>query len=254
MVDTLVAFGCSHTSGYKSCVEKLTNVKDTVYYSYAYYLFQKLKFRNYENYARTGASNIEICSDLNNFIFNKQHLHHRCLVVVGWTGDNRFTIINKDRDDPYCNYIENKYDLKFKNVNAINPKALQSLNDIIRGIRKCTFESMFHIVSDLLDRFYYNTWLCTDNNAMLKYSAVTLLQRYNIQYITFPTILHRYHLLYDLLPPSNNIRLYTEGGNNINFDMLEKYKCFVSGHHMNQYGHEALSKYLFKYIIEQQLL
>lgn len=274
MINTLVAFGCSNTYG---CEAIGTNRKtfQCMFNSYPYFLSQKLNLA-YRNYAKNGSSNNAIGMSVVDFLLKNPNLHSKIFVVIGWTGDNRMTVLNPTgHEDNISQHGEINESVLIKDIDRKAPNQLfpylSNLCDKIFINSKLTKKLLFshyiekygndqkdflrYMLRDLLSIFVFNTEPYTFTNTAIRYSIIQLLQSCNITYLTLPTITHYPHPLYELFPSKNNIKCYDTNENMI-FDpesMFQAYKYNGAGH-TSVFGHTKIASYLYDYIKEQNIL
>lgn len=257
MIDTLVAFGCSNTFG--SEVFGPNDIRpESIYYAYPYYLSQKLNLPNYYNFAKYGASNFAISIKVLNYIFNNKDRHKNIFVVIGWSGDNRFTLVDRKNEEftvyaPTINdniemLIDSQPDSKFINKKTFIEYVLSYYSLYCKYPKQRFF---IPLLRDLFIYYFFNTHIIIFLNAMVKYNTVQLLQHFNISYITIPTILYYNHPLYELLPQHNNISCYDKNEKVI-FEMAEKYSKYKEPNttHINKHGHLKFAEEIYEYIQE----
>lgn len=271
MVDTLVAFGCSNTYG-NEALEAGKTSPDNIYHAYPYHLCQKLNIPNYRNYSVSGSSNVAIGMKVVDFILNNQHLHKNIFVVIGWSGDNRLTIVKpggsessiRSRDKSTASVISGNMNTKTTDQvfdclgklqdkvffnNGFTKKLLFSHYIEKHGVYEKNF--LQNLLRDLLTIFVFNTEPFIFLNAIVRYGVTQLLHSYNIQYITIPTILHFPHSIYKLLSKSNNIMCYSD-----NEDLIfEPEKLFLANKHYgachtSSTGHMKIAEFLYSFMCE----
>jgi hypothetical protein len=226
MIDTLVAFGCSNTYGSETInIGDTTNIKN-IYQAYPYFLSQKLNIANYINYARVSASNFEIAYKVYNYIIKADKQYNKnTLLVIGWSGDERFPLFIKDKFSTLRQKTTPK-DADYQNTTAIN--------------------SIFR-------NFFFETPICTFLNAFVRTCITFILERYEIPYITIPTILYNNHQIYQLLNHRNNVLCYDQD-DNIVFNFYDFKQRHSPGKHLMKDEHEKFAEWLYEYIVKNKTL
>jgi hypothetical protein len=251
MIDTLCAFGCSNTFGCESLAAN-DRSEQNIFHAYPYFLSQKLKIPNYLNFAKGGASNLEIAYKVIEYVLTLPKDKSNIFLVIGWTGNARFSFLHKK---------------KIKSVQYINDESIEArkrLHNIIDGKFGCEklfaklilpFEEKFqkkdnlNIIRELMSIYFFYTELCTVLNVIIRFAISAWLDRCNISYITLPTILYANHPLYDSITKIKNIQSYNEN-NKIVFDFNNfKQQERIKQDHLTESEHYIVADYLYNYII-----
>jgi hypothetical protein len=258
MIDTLVAFGCSNTYGSEVFGIK-DNRPESIYYAYSYYLSQRLGLSGYQNYAKPDASNFDIGMSVIDFVLNNKQQHNKIFVIIGWTGDNRFTVVDtcgneKQIRKPHTrNVIKDLYD---NNPSSIVKACTRFLREYCLTYRtRIDHWFFFPLFRDLFAYYVFNTKTIIFLNAAIKYCTIQVLRAFNIPYLSLPTVLYHNHPLYELSSQKNNIVCYDKD-ENVVFEMNEKYKKYKEPNtaHINRHGHNKFAEELFNYIQEHDLI
>lgn len=268
MIDTLLAFGCSHTYGdeaisdYNIGIDKQQNI----YAAFPFFLSQYLKCKNYHNYSVCGSSNQEIASTLyDKLFFHKDEINEkRVFIVIGWTSNNRLKI-SQSTPRSYFSFINTLNNiplisrLKYyaKKNEELNPKCENNSITVTHGIVKLIYNILYSVSikkttesyrafnrkfykekienkfsNDFIigiEKHIFNTNSNNDTNFFIKLCVDLYLTQHNIPYIALPTIKNNANTHDDLLNKKNNISP---------FDFNFETKCFVK-HFGKKYGYSS---------------
>jgi len=251
MIDTLVAFGCSHTYGSEAIVAGDCCSKKNIYFSYAYYLSKKLEIKHYINKARSGASNLEIAYNIVNHLYQSPSpTSNRQIILIGWSGDRRFPIVNNNKI--LTAMVRDVDSDKSKVVHQIlNGRKSEGIFGFIKD--HFLFNNKKDIFRFLLDYYFLNTDMCVLLNVLVKFAVITLLECRGIPYITIPTILYVNHDIYKLFAKKNNITCYNDD-NDIVFDFLSFKKSTLPKLHLTSSEHKVFADYLYNFIKENNIM
>lgn len=268
MIDTLLAFGCSHTYGDEAIADYNIGIdkQQNIYAAFPFFLSQHLKCRNYHNYSISGSSNQEIAS----IIFDKLNFHkkeineNRVFIVIGWTSNNRLKVSQSNPRSYFSlintlNHIPLISRLKYyaKKTEELNPLCESNSITITHGIVKLIYNILFNVsikkttepyrafnrnffknkIEDKfsndfiigIEKHIFNTSGNNDTNFFIKLCVDQYLTRYNIPYVALPTIKNDVNVHQHLLNQKNNISP---------FDYNFETNCFIK-HFGNKYGHSS---------------
>jgi hypothetical protein len=227
MIETLVAFGCSNTYGSETIDAGDTTNPKNIYHAYPYFLSQKFSVPiNYINLARVSASNLEIAYKVYNYIIELvKQKRKNVFIVIGWSGDERFPLFKKGE------------------FGTMRPKT-KPLN--LWQENTTALNSIFRL-------FFFETPISTFLNALIRVGISLLLERYEIPYITIPTILYHTHPLYDLLDRKSNILCYDQN-ENIIFNYHNFKQPRSTSRHLTECEQKEFAEWLYNYIIANKTL
>lgn len=240
MKPTLVAIGCSHTSGselYNGVSEHPENRK----LAYPKKIADKLGM-DYINIAINGGSNDYIFRSTIEFINNNLRDIQNYRFLIGWTSSLRIELRFHDEDDHifFRHYDMDFYDKKY--IPITSGLTHDQVED--RGIRGIVKK---HNV-DLLDYV-----LCTDKFANYAFSLQSIFELYNIKYFMHNTI-HGQEITKNnkktvkqlirnpryYMPTDNTETFYFYCKDKLGFTDITKY------HHHKQPAHDAWSEILYE--------
>jgi hypothetical protein len=278
MIDTLIAFGCSNTYGAEAIRDDDHNNEENINSSYAKYLSDHLKCKNYINLAECGISNFVISSKVISLLpqYIEKYGRENIFVVIGWTDNNRIRL--------YLNNIIPFKEVYREIVDAgewplicmLMPESVNNRTD--KDLTKKFYELFKKF--PFIDKFFmgilkyiFRTPSFYYTNICVKMATEYYLNKYNIKYFTFPTLrshpIHYKDLIFKdpnldkffidaefLLDEKHNIYENNKDGS-CNFDMLKKFGEFGksnSGGHLKASAHKKLAKYLFDEICSRNIL
>jgi len=265
MIDTLLAFGCSHTYGDEAISDYNIGIKkeENIYASYPYFLSQHLNCEHYYNYSICGGSNQEISSSLfEKILIHKKEIDEkRVFIVIGWTTNNRIKVTSHTPSS-YCSLINTINNLPLidrlkyytKNSKNLQPKHTGYTITVVHGIVKLVYNIMLGMPvtkpSELyrsfnrdfykskienqfstdfitgIEKHIFNTESNDDTNFFIKLCVDQYLVSNNIPYISFPTFKNTLNSKEVLLSKKNNLSPA---------DFSLDSQCFIK-HYGNKYG------------------
>lgn len=278
MIDTLIAFGCSNTHGAESIRDDDHYNEENINFSYAKYLSDYLKCKNYINLAVCGISNFVISSKIISLLpqYIEKYGRENIFVVIGWTDNNRIRLY-LNNIIPFKEAYREIFDAgEWPLICMLMPESVN--NKIDKSHTKNYYElfKKFPYIEKFfmgLLRYIFRTPSFYYANICVKMATEYFLKKNNIKYFAFPTLrshsIHYKDLIYKdpnldkfffdaefLLDEKHNIYENNKDGS-CNFDMLNKFGEFgksKSGGHLKASAHEKLAKYLFDEICSRNIL
>lgn len=261
---TLLAFGCSNTRGAEAINDYDDgNFDENINKQYAYpkHVAEMLGY-NYVNLAVNGISNQQIASEVINTLCHQDiYDSNNVFVIIGWTDDDRIAIAKTpSKNFRYSKKSEEITTLSHSYVIAHTKSQLcQSLTPLEKKHIQSTRDLSFDFIAGVAERIFLSKNY-SDMNFYVKFATACILEEMKIPYITLPTLYYHYNNLYDLFfltnKQKNNIQHYKINGE-INFNYIAKFKEYgvsKSGAHLKADAHLQAGKYLYNYIVENNLL
>jgi len=278
MIDTLIAFGCSNTYGAEAIVDDDHMNPENINFSYAKYLSDLLKCKNYINLAANGISNFVISSKVISLLpqYIEKYGKENIFVIIGWTDNNRMRL-HLNNIIPFKEAHREVFDAgEWPLICKLMPETVNSRVD------KSHIEKYENLMKKFpyIDRFFmgllryiFRTPSFYFTNICVKMATEYFLKNNNIKYFAFPSLrsfsIHYNDLVYKdpqrdkyflnaefLLDEKHNIYENNKDGT-VNFDMLNKFGVFgrsKSGGHLKAAAHKELADFLFKEISSRNIL
>jgi hypothetical protein len=294
MIDTIVAFGCSHTQGDESVVDYNINYEkeQNIFFAYPFYLSKILNCKYYYNYAVCGSSNQQIASTFFEKIekFADEIKQRRILIVIGWTCNNRITAMQYTEKSHNClrSVINALPILKritiarkiFQNNQKPQGIPITITSSIIRLItrlryklninkktRQCRtineqwyYEKIKPYFSDDfiigIDKHIFYTAENRDTNTFIELCIDQFLTSKKIPYIAVPMMSYENDVKNIYFNNNNNIVPKDFIPHNLSFIQYygEKYGMSESGSHMKAHAHEQFANFLYNEIQQRKIL
>jgi len=292
-VDTLIAFGCSHTQGDEAVSDYNINFNksENIYYAYPYYLSKLLGCKNYYNYAICGSSNQQIASTFFEKInkHTSENTNANLIVVIGWSCYNRLKVSQFTKNSySSIKYVINNLPiikrlhlsrLFSKHTKNIDGETFTISKGIIRLITrikyglpinketqqyrvinedwyKTKFKPFFHDEFILgIDKHLFHTDAYRDTNIFIKMCVDSFLTQNKIPYIAFPTMLYNRDAKDNFLNQKNNIDPAITLPYNLSFTQYygEKYGLSSGGIHMKYEAHKKFAEFLYNEIKQRDI-
>lgn len=282
MIDTLAAFGCSHTQGDESISDNNigVNKEENIYHAYPYFLSKLLQCKTYLNFARVGSSNHEIARSVIKQVETLSPQH--CFLVIGWTDNNR---------SPVVTYTPKSYKILRKLYETLSPlKRLQYYKrykqqicpvdtkevTISKGVIRIIHAKLFGIANlkkhekytyekniqpyfndDFITGFekhIFNTAINSDANNMYILAVEHILQSKGFNYLMFKTMGEYEHQYNNYFSKRYYHWEKTENYLSIIHEYGSKYGIADSGVHMKALAHKKLADFLYTEIYRRELL
>jgi hypothetical protein len=239
----LLVFGDSNSFGSEALEDGNCDDPECVNHSYGKFLSSSLSL-NYFNFAKSGASNLFIATEVERQLSNFKHISpEEILIIIGWSDSKRIvlectkSIIN----------VNDGVNLKnFTNASAHVKsfysflKTLPFIDETIQGLNQYFFNSEYSLYMD----------------SFIKLGCFSLLKMRNIKFISFPSLPEKYYngyLNYIKTVPNNVITSYSIKKiknkevliESFNFlEMFKKYGQSQSMFHLKEYAHKQVAIFL----------
>jgi hypothetical protein len=258
----LLAFGCSNTRGAEAIndYDEGMLVDDVnIQSAYPRHIADLLKCE-YRNFAVNGISNQQIATKVFEVIAPLTDVKGK-FVIIGWTDDDRLSIVkNPSINFRHAEKNDKLITISHSHVIAHTKAHLgQALTPAEIDHMKSVHDISFDFITGVAERVF-SSKSYSDVNFFIKYATTCLLEEKGIPYLTFPTLFYHHNNLYNTFfstnKHKNNILQHDRDGK-IVFNYIKQFKSYgisKSGAHLKAEAHRQAGKYLYEYIINNNLL